>query len=239
MNLEILPVRTAGAAENMAIDFLLLQRYPRATAPRFRNYGWRGPAFTFGYSQKISFVRAALPPGEHFDICRRATGGGIVDHRDDWTYALVIPRGHPLEDVRATQSYREVHECLAAALQRQGVPAAAKKICEPAADGAACGPSGVCFQRAELYDVAHTGSGKKIAGAAQKRNKHGLLFQGSLWRPAVGAPLDWERFHDDFATLLGAMLGGEAGPTPWPEISDDEISGLTEQYTAPEWNEAR
>src|SRR2546423_5941155 len=131
MSLHVLPPRTAGAAENMAIDFLLLQHYPHATTPRFRHYEWRAPAFTFGYSQKIEFVRSQLPAGETFDLCRRPTGGGIVDHRDDWTYCLVIPRGHPLEDVRATQSYREVHECLAAALQRQGVTAATKKAAEP------------------------------------------------------------------------------------------------------------
>src|SRR5690606_2012830 len=115
--LEILPSRTAGAAENMAIDFLLLQRHPRPTAPRFRHYGWRSPAFTFGYGQKIAFVREQLPPGEVFDLCRRPTGGGVVDHRDDWTYALVLPRGHPLEELRATSSYRAVHEALAGALR--------------------------------------------------------------------------------------------------------------------------
>jgi len=225
----------------MAVDFLLLQRYPQAEALRFRHYGWRSPAFTFGYSQKIAFVRGALPPGETFDLCRRATGGGIVDHRDDWTYALVIPRGHPLEDVRATQSYREVHECIAAALQRQGVPAVAKKTTEPAE---AAGPEGVCFQRAELYDVVHTGTGEKIAGAAQKRNKRGLLFQGSLWRPAVGtaaggAAFDWDKFYDDFTALLGTLLGAEPTNVPWPELNEDEVSGLTEQYAAPEWIEAR
>src|SRR6267154_2201779 len=107
----------------MAVDFLLLQRYPR-TVPRFRHYGWRGPAFTFGYSQKIAFVRESLASAEApFELCRRATGGGIVDHRDDWTYALVIPRGHPLEELRASQSYRAVHEALAEALRALGVPA--------------------------------------------------------------------------------------------------------------------
>lgn len=238
MNLEILPDRTAGAAENMAVDFLLLQRYPRAV-PRFRHYGWRAAAFTFGYSQKIAFIRGTLPAGGPFELCRRATGGGLVDHRDDWTYALVIPRGHPLEDVRATQSYREVHECLAAALRRQGVPAEAKQACEPKAEGAACGPAGVCFQRAELYDVVHTGSGEKIAGAAQKRNKQGLLCQGSIWRPAVGAVIDWERFQEDFTLELAKVIGGSAEPVPWPDFNEDEVSGLTEQYSAPEWNEAR
>jgi lipoate-protein ligase A len=224
----------------MALDFLLLQRYPRPDQPRFRHYGWHRPACTFGYAQKISFVRSALPPSEvPLDLCRRPTGGGIVDHRDDWTYSLVIPRGHPLEDLRATQSYREVHECLASALRKQDVPAVTKQSCEPPADGATCAASGVCFQRAELHDVVHERSGEKIAGAAQKRNKHGLLCQGSLWRPAVGAPLDWERLHDDFAAELAAALRIEAEATPWPDLNEEEISGLIEQYSSPEWNEQR
>lgn len=238
MNLEILPTRTGGAAENMAIDFLLLQRYPRATAPRFRHYGWRAPAFTFGYAQKIAFVRAQLPPGETFDLCRRPTGGGLVDHRDDWTYALVIPRGHPLEERPATQSYRVIHEALADALRAQDVDAVTKQAVD---ESDAANAAGVCFQRAEIHDVVHAGTGTKIAGAAQKRNKHGLLFQGSLWRPAVGAAtsVDWEQFEADFVARLATALEVPAEPSPWPEIDDEEVSGLTEQYASPEWIDYR
>lgn len=237
MALEILPIRHGGAAENMALDFLLLQRYPHAAAPRFRHYGWHRPAFTFGYSQKFSFVQSQLPAGERFDLCRRPTGGGVVDHRDDWTFALVIPRGHPLEELRATQSYREVHEAQAAALRQQGVPAVTKSVRDPEADEA--GPAGVCFQRAEIYDVIHEGSGTKISGAAQKRNKHGLVFQGSIWRPAVGGPIDWDQFHDDFVAGLAKTLGLPAEPVPWPDLNEEEVSALVEHYSTPEWNEFR
>jgi lipoate-protein ligase A len=233
MALEILPSRTGGAAENMAVDFLLLQRYPDAGVPRFRHYDWQGPAFTFGYAQKIAAVRALLPPDTTLDLCRRPTGGGLVDHRQDWTYALVIPRGHPLEDVRATQSYREVHEALAAALRAQGVGCILKT------SGDETPGRGICFQRAEVYDVVHESSGEKTAGAAQKRNKHGLLFQGSIWRPAAGTAVDWDKFHDDFTARLAAVLGTTAEPVPWPELNEDEVSGLTEQYSAPEWLEYR
>src|SRR3954471_23872243 len=128
--LHLLPVRTGAAAENMALDFLLLQRYPAMAEPRFRHYEWRRAAFTFGFSQKIEFVRTNLPQGEALDLCRRPTGGGIVDHRNDWTYTLVLPRGHPLEELRATQSYRVTHEALAAALRGQGVPAITKPTVE-------------------------------------------------------------------------------------------------------------
>jgi lipoate-protein ligase A len=240
MSLHVLPFRTGSAAENMACDFLLLQRYPEAAAPRFRHYGWHRPAFTFGYSQKIAFVRAALPPGGPFDLCRRPTGGGIVDHRDDWTYSLVIPRGHPLEELRATQSYREVHESLAAALRVQGIPARTKPI-ETVPEAAAKSglPAGICFERAEFHDVVNETTGAKIAGAAQKRNKHGLLFQGSIWRPAAADTLDWEQFQHDFAAELAAVLGDKTVAVPWPDLPEHELEGLMEQYSAPEWLEYR
>lgn len=234
MELHVLPTRTGTAAENMAVDFLLLQRRPEPTAIRFRNYGWRNPAFTFGFGQKAAWVREHLPTGERFDICRRPTGGGIVDHRQDWTYTLVIPREHELWEARATESYRIVHECLAQAMRELGQPAAVKKQNE-LADLAG---TGVCFLRAELYDVIHERTGEKIAGAAQKRNKHGLLLQGSIWKPAVDLR-DWDTFGAHFALSLAQAAGVSALPAPWPDLDEDELTGLTEQYSSPEWIDYR
>ena len=258
MRLEVLPTRIAGAAENMAVDFMMLQRYPRADVCRFRHYGWRSPAFTFGYSQKIAFVRSVLPAGATFDLCRRPTGGCVVDHRDDWTFSLVIPRGHPLEEVRATQSYREIHERLAEALRRQDVPAVTQKITATSSDAdiatragsararrasgnqdAGGALSGICFERAELYDVVHTETGEKIAGGAQKRNKRGLLFQGSLWRPALGREIETERLLADFVEQLSSALDTPSIEVPWPEFNEDEILNLTENYASTEWIESR
>jgi len=247
MILDVLPVRTGNAPENMAHDFLLLQRYPRGAAARFRHYGWRGPAWTFGYSQKIAFVRTQMPADAR-DLCRRTTGGGVVDHTDDWTYALVVPRGHALYDARATESYRIVHEALAAALVAQGVPAelerrvATADETEPAATAAvdaAAGPAGVCFHRAEIFDVVHARSRAKIAGAAQKRNKNGLLLQGSIWKPSCAAALDWDRFHDDFTARLATALGAEPEQPGWPEFNYDEEQALIYQYSTTEWIEYR
>lgn len=248
---HLLPTRTAGAAENMALDFMLLQRYPDSV-PRFRHYEWRGPAFTFGFSQKIAFVRSSLPTGEPIDLCRRPTGGGVVDHRNDWTYALVLPRGHPLYDERAPQSYRVVHECLTNALCALGQPATVKTSCgdleqvdpNPLSGGAACPQGvpptapGVCFQRAELYDVVNSKTGLKIAGAAQKRNKHGLLFQGSIEKSQI-ENVDWAEFQNLFTAALAQALNAAAIETPWPDLNEDEVSGLIEQYSDPQWIEYR
>jgi hypothetical protein len=189
--------------------------------------------------QPEDLLRAGqLPQGGSFDLCRRPTGGGIVDHRDDWTYSLVIPRGHPLEEARATQSYRAIHEALAGAFTAAGVPVTLASASIPAAGGEPGGPAGVCFERAEIFDVVHGVSGAKIAGGAQKRNKRGLLFQGSAWKPAVGA-LDWDQLGAEFAARLAAALGAEASATPWPDLDEGELDGLTERYASPEWMEFR
>jgi len=237
MPLDVLSSRIGGAAENMATDFLLLQRYPRPEYVRFRHYGWQRPAFTFGYSQKISFVRSQLPDEEGLELCRRPTGGGIVDHRDDWTYALIIPRAHAAYDARAIESYRLVHTCIVDALLAQGERAQLNEKTEPSEEPVV-GP-GVCFDRAERYDVIHPDTGKKIAGAAQKRNKHGLLFQGSLSRATVTENLDWEEFQVDLSQRLASAFAVESSEAAWPDWENDELSQLIDHYSTPEWNEFR
>lgn len=238
MAFHFLPSRNAGAAENMAIDFLMLQRYPADGDIRFRHYGWHRPAFTFGYSQKIAFVRAQLPAGERPELCRRPTGGGVVDHRFDWTYALVIPRGHPTYDARAVESYRVVHSCLADALKRAGAQVTLKERCEPETENAACAP-GICFVRPELYDVVDAATGQKVSGAAQKRNKHGLLFQGSVSRAALKSGLDFFFLETQFAQVLARALQCEITEPGWPDFPEEETSQLVEHYSSSEWNEFR
>ncbi len=223
----------------MATDLLLLQRYPEPAAARFRHYDWRVSACTFGYSQKIAFVHTSLAANPPRELCRRPTGGGIVDHRDDWTYTLVLPRGHPLADAPAPVSYEAVHACLARVLVELGCGATLQPGCqqEAAPAGCAAGP-GVCFQRAEPHDVILASTGAKIAGAAQKRTKHGLLCQGSLARAVVGT-LDWDALALRFPAALAQTLNLTMHETGWPDFQEDELAGLTERYAAPEWNEAR
>src|SRR5690606_23524090 len=106
--LHVIPDATSNAAQNMAYDFLLLQRYQPAEAIRFRHYEWSRPAFTFGLSQQFSYVTSEISDA-HADVCRRPTGGGVVNHLDDWTYALVIPASHPLAVGPPIETYLAVH----------------------------------------------------------------------------------------------------------------------------------
>ena len=47
------------------------------------------------------------------------------------------------------------------------------------------------------------------------------------------------KFGDDFTTNLATTLGVGAQRTPWPDFNDDEVSGLVEQYSSPEWLDGR
>ncbi len=220
----------------MAIDFLLLKRYPHPEAVRFRHYGWCQPAFSFGYGQAVETVRGRLPDRDA-ELVRRFTGGGLVDHRRDWTYALVIPRPHPLCKRPARDSYRTIHDVIRNTLAARGHPVALK---EPGATGSrqrAKAP-GVCFEEPEDFDVIRSDNGAKVAGAAQKRTTKGLLFQGSLERTSL-PETDWDALPDLLAGELASALDAERVNPGWPDFSPEEESTLTEQFASAEWLERR
>ena len=232
MIMHLLPERTSDAAGNMATDFLFLRRYYPADVIRFRHYEWRRPAFTFGYGQQVEFIRRAIASqGDEFDITRRASGGGLVDHREDWTYALVLPRNHSYWDRAGPAIYRTVHEELSASLNECG----AKTILQQARPEIA---PGICFERPEVDDVVAVDTGAKVAGAAIKRTKEGLLLQGSIWRPAVSTT-SWEAFGTRFPSRLSEFLQANLQEVGWPDFDPDEENSLIEQYSAAEWIERR
>jgi lipoate-protein ligase A len=51
--------------------------------------------------------------------------------------------------------------------------------------------------------------------------------------------VDWDAFTTRFTAALADTLGTAAQETPWPEFNEDEVSGLIEQYSSPEWLEYR
>ncbi|MFT5837153.1 MAG: lipoate-protein ligase A, partial [Candidatus Azotimanducaceae bacterium] len=109
-----LPNAFGDAATNMAIDAALLETLPAGLAA-FRHYGWLEPAATFGYAQIISEVEKTT--GGDLALCRRLTGGGIVDHRNDWTYALVIHTSLPCATSPATHLYEQIHRAISTTLK--------------------------------------------------------------------------------------------------------------------------
>lgn len=237
--LALYPWKSQPAAANMATDLLLLEDHPHPDALRLRPYGWSEAAFTFGRLQPWKEIEArqrALGLKNSATI-RRPTGGGIVDHRSDWTYALVIPAHHPLTRLPAPESYRAVHAALADALVTLGQPA--KLIEEPPPPPP--GRLAECFVTPSPLDVVDPEGLRKLAGAAQKRNRHGLLFQGSLEKKNLHPGLA-ERL-DELAGLFAFALAG-----PWQakveavedlNLDPTRLAEETATFASAAWNERR
>jgi lipoate-protein ligase A len=234
--LLVLPSSVACAAENMARDWLMLDGFAGPDLPRLRTYGWSRPAWTFGYSQQWDAVRAKA--GEQGECVRRPTGGGLVDHRNDWTYALVLPATHPLAQAKAVESYHAVHQALAEALKAFAVPVVLKAAKAGASQKAAAVTS-VCFIQAEPYDLVRADDGRKIAGAAQKRTKQGLLLQGSISRGAVPEMKQWDLLALNFATALGQTLAAQPEHSPQNAFPSGLLSELSMRFSSVAWNQRR
>jgi len=209
-----------AAPFNMALDEALLEAMPRLQKPVLRLYGWTEPAATFGYFQKFAEVASATPLRP---LIRRPTGGGIVPHAADWTYSVAFPPGHEWHSVKAEESYRRIHDWLRLAYAALNVPTELAPCCKKTLPGQ-------CFAGYEKFDLLW--HGKKIAGAAQRRNKLGLLIQGSVQPPP--GPLTrpaWEQ----------AMRGvaEEHFAVAWTEIAADaELAAATQKLMAEKYSQA-
>ncbi len=154
----------------MAVDEVLFRS---AQNPVVRIYYWEEPAVTFGYFERLADVETRWPG---WLLVRRWTGGGQVEHGRDLTYSVMMPAGPGGAMPLARTTYQFLHAIVAEALRACGVPAvlATEEVI------AAGGP---CFVKPVAADVlAH---GKKIAGAAQRRNRTGMLHQGSIQGVAI------------------------------------------------------
>lgn len=219
----------------MAIDATMLTFGSAMEEAMVRVYGWTEPAITFGYSQKWDWVANNIAPFEGARV-RRLTGGGIVDHRNDMTYALSLPPQHPFHRKPAQSIYREVHELIASVLMENGIPAELAP-CLKSCDESPSLPSGVCFQAAEPYDVIQPSSGVKIAGAAMKRNQDGVLIQGSL-NTVLTPGMDRVSFERDLVPAVSGWLElpvvGLKGTLP-----ADTLLKERERFRSEDWNQRR
>ena len=211
-------------ALNMAIDEALLLGVARLERPVLRFYGWTEPAATFGYFQAYDAIARWTPLRP---LIRRPTGGGLVPHLSDWTYSIAIPPTHGWFELAAQASYRAVHEWIRQAFLLLGV----ETVLAPEARHDV---PGQCFVGAEKSDLLWRG--RKIAGAAQRRNRHGLLIQGSVQHQPPGTLREpWQAAMRQ----AGSAAMGVAW-TDWaPDLLDSANELAAQKYRQPAFNQKR
>jgi lipoate-protein ligase A len=218
LHLWIDPVKRPGPAA-MAVDEWLLET---AEIPVLRVYGWLGEWASVGYFGNLAEAAASFPGVERV---RRWTGGGTVDHRQDWTYTVVAPTGETLAGLRGSESYRVLHAALAEALLAEEIDARLSTGAEET--GAA-----LCFENPVSHDLVGAGN-RKLAGAGQRRTSRGLLHQGSV--AAACAPESSQSRAERLATRL-AETWEMRGFNPPEDVIARKIR---ERYATPAWTRRR
>ena len=201
--------------EQMALDEALLENVRR---PLLRPYRWAEPAVSFGYSQSIAEVQRHFPSAP---CVRRWTGGGIVWHQQDWTFALIVPSTEPLARVRPAETYRVIHAAILAALNSFG-------YCARLAQPLDCKDGMACFTSPARYDVIGPDR-RKLCGGAQRRTRRGFLHQGSIQNLLPPR---------DFATgLLNGIAAETRAFSPTPALLARTRELVTAKYGTRAWLE--
>jgi len=230
----ILPFLCESAVVNMATDLWFFQEYPDASLPRFRRFAWNRPSVTFGYGQDFSWVLEETKCTET-DLCRRPTGGGIVKHGEDWTYSLVFPPSHNVCKGSASEVYLHVHRAISISLVKCGVDtdllSCKKGTCSSSPRKVI---PGQCFLEPVASDVILSTTDAKIAGAAIKRTRAGLLLQGTIdMRPLP--EVNWNFFETLFLAELSTYLGAKSKLAEWPQSFETSRTPYVEQFVSTGW----
>lgn len=213
------PVARSGP-EAMAVDEWLLDT---CTKPILRVYRWSGDWASIGYFGKMADASRAFPG---VSVVRRWSGGGMVDHRRDWTYSVISPKDEPLANWRGAESYRRIHLALVDALTAEGVSARLSSGDDETG-------AGLCFENPVSYDVMGNG-GIKLAGAGQRRSRFGLLHQGSVVLQCVDDKCYYERSSE-----LSRRLASQYLPVDMTVDEDDLSVRIAARYGNQAWSERR
>lgn len=213
--------------EHMALDEVTVRTRPDENTLRF--YNWKpGPAVTFGYAQAINQVRKLVGTPV---LCRRPTGGGVVQHKEDLTFSLVFPcKQSPVE------IYKKLHALIQTALVAQGVDS---RVCLQKSTAVAYAPSqqqvaNACFTNPVQNDLL-LASGQKMLGGAIRRFGETVLYQGSLQVPGARQNPNYKQ------ALIEAVRGFWQTPLQLKPVTQDilvQVQNLAnEQYKRTDWTE--
>jgi lipoate-protein ligase A len=177
---------------NMAVDEFLFLGLAGEPSTTLRFYRWVRPTVSLGAKQAAAaVVDLDFCRRNRIDVVRRTTGGKVVLHHEEITYA-VVSSDEAVFGPTLGSSYRRISEALILGLERLGLRAA---LAGPAPAEYARGTM-PCFSHPARDEIEI--GGRKIIGSAQRRIGSRFLQHGSL-------PLR----HDE--NLLRAVTSYESG----------------------------
>ena len=216
MGLRPIEFVTADAYTNMALDLHLFEMCEAGLQDGFlRFYAWSEAALSLGLHESMDAVDVSRCGEDGVCVVRRPTGGRMVLHGDDLTYAVVVPRQG---FAGLSDAYREISRCITRGLASLGAKLDFERG-NPAKFGAGLKP---CFASASRFEI--TDQGRKVVGSAQKIGARAILQHGSIplgrgylkVTRYMAAPTDVRRhLHRELADktrCLADLLGADVSP---------------------------
>lgn len=176
---NILDTGRRSAEENMAIDAKLLQEMKPDDSPLLHLYEWEGDAATYGhFLDPKNFLDLNQAKVLNLSLARRPTGGGIIFHVSDFAFSVLVPAHFPHYSTNTLDNYDFINSAVKRGVKHfletvEGLDLLSEEP-TPLDESA----RHFCMAKPTIYDVML--SGRKIAGAAQRRRKQGYLHQGSI-----------------------------------------------------------
>ncbi len=202
---------------NMAIDEAMFTlRATNDMPPTLRLYGWRPPAISVGYFQKLEGIKLE---NNTMDIVRRLTGGGAILHDQELTFCLVTAFKDSIIPDDISASYDVTCRPIINGLQSLGIDAQIRGDESPVTNRAVSKKreSFFCFARLSKYDIAYRG--KKLVGIAQRKKNGILLHHGSIL-------LNEQNL--DRATSINSILGRKV---EFEELSKNIVQGFEKELS--------
>jgi lipoate-protein ligase A len=97
---------------------------------------------------------------------------------------------------------------------------------------------GDCFEEPVGWDLMSFDSSKKIAGAAMKRSRKGVLLQGTIIMDKSWT-LSRKKFQESLIHYISEMLNEKIDHVNWPNNVSSDIDKLQNQFATLEWKKNR
>jgi len=235
--------RCASGSWQMAADDWMLARAEQGECLA-RIYTFAEPTVSLGYFQSANGL-ADVPSLACLPMVRRITGGDLLVHHLELTYAIAAP-------VEALGNVRDlpcrVHRAVSHWLRRLGIETTCQGVAGKIAHAEA--PQGMlCFLHPAGGDILR--SGHKVMGSAQRKRRGAVLQHGSLLL-ATSPAAPWLAGLADLGASIGDITADglsaclessvDSGLTrvDWLMGSSADIASLDQsRYQSMEWNRAR
>lgn len=196
----------------MAVDEALLNNFKEGDLPIFRLYRWE-PSLSIGrFSNPALSIDLQRLHIQNLSYVRRITGGGVLVHGGDISYALILPK-RGFKDRGVKENYRDLCGFLIGFYKKLGLNANFSYDLNMQSS-----KSNICLAANEAYDIIIKGS--KIGGNAQRYTRLALLQHGS-----IPIRLDSMLFEDVFLEESGLQYAASLDKMGI-DIEDKELTRL-------------